>query len=157
MSNFSIYHYSKRSLLRSMLKSGSVALSARAGDVPPLVWCSTAPLWEPLARSALDLDIPTHAALHAFTAEAHDDEPLRISVNHNVLFEWSSELLKRGASWSSVFMLAQVGYENRSDPTRWFVAPHPILLRDWKSVQCWRGRWEKLQYSGKAPPVLPNK
>lgn len=141
MSKSPAYHYTRLRLLLDMGKDGAIKLSAQENTIPPLVWCSTAKIWEPIAHVALDLDIPDEDMLFCWSPCEEADLPVRIRVDRSGLLEWSGALLARGVPFLDVFVLAQVGNEYGSNPRQWWVSPTPIPISDWRAVQVWYD-WE---------------
>jgi len=140
-----IHHYSRFKLLPDMLNVGAVTPSTAEGAIPPAVWCSAAPVWEPIARAAVDLDIPSETALrHSYFGEYESDRPMRICIRSEVVREWDTALLDRGTDPTWIFHLAQTGYEGGSDPENWFVSSTPICVRDWLCIDVWIDRWHRL-------------
>ncbi len=140
-----IYHYTSLEKLMAMLNAGAILPSKPEGDVPPLVWASTARLWEPMAVAAVDLDVPDVPALRDFDCLVGENRPVRIEIPKRCVREWDVELLEAGTKPSSIFALAQIGYDYGSDPVRWYVSTTPILAVDWIRVEVWReGRWVRV-------------
>lgn len=138
----SIYHYTHRTQLADILRTGAIEARTRSHwlnphGIPPLAWCSSAALWEPVCSATLV--IGPDAVLPINTVPGRAYEAARVRISPEAAEAWDIAMAKSGAHWSTIMRLAQTGYEQNSDPRRWLASRRPILARMWIGVDLWDG------------------
>ena len=150
-----LFHYTDRGGLAGILRSGAIEARTRSPwynphGVPPLVWCSSAALWEPVCSAGIDIgpcgDLPPD------TVPGLPYEAARIQVATGSTEEWDIAMAKCGSHWSTIMRLAQTGYDLGSAPERWRASRRALPIPAWLDVELWDGeRWVSIRRDSAMP------
>lgn len=145
--NARIFHYTIGERLASIMKNGiRLATAYVPVEVRPVVWFSTAPVWETTANKGAMID-GEYRTLTRDETRALGGGLVRVEVAPEVApYKWKDYCTLSGDTEESLKGLKRTARHQGSDPRNWRVSFEPVPTDRFLAVEVWENsRWQSVK------------